>query len=99
MSLVRLIWYAEAHPIAKPFYGTKLGSQMSFSCHQLFNKVHSTFEVEFEAMKKEEEFLTHRENISWEVWSFFKQFEKAGPKNTCGANNTITNGGRTKPVL
>ena len=55
MSLVRLIWYAEAHPIAKPFYGTKLGSQMSSSCHQLFNKVHSTFEVEFEAMKKEED--------------------------------------------
>ena len=66
MSLVRLVRYAETHPIATPFYGTKLGSQMSSSCRQLFNKVHSTFEVEFELVKKEEELLTCRENISQE---------------------------------
>ena len=71
MSLVRLIRYAETHPIATPFYGTKLGSQMSSSCRQLFNKVHSTFEVEFETVKKEEELLTCRENISWEGWRCF----------------------------
>ena len=72
MSLVRLIRYAETHPIATPFYGTKLGSQMSSCCRQLFNKVHSTFEVEFEAVKKEEELLNYRENISWEGWRCFK---------------------------
>ena len=75
MSLVRLIRYAETHPIATPFYGTKLGSQMSSSCRQLFNKVHSTFEVEFETVKKEEELLTCRENISWEGWRCFLPYQ------------------------
>ena len=72
MSLVRLIRYAETHPIATPFYGTKLGSQMSSCCRQLFNKVHLTFEAEFQAVKKEEELQMCRENISWEGWRFFK---------------------------
>ena len=70
MSLARLIRYAETHPIATPFYGTKLGSQMSSVCRQLFNRVHSTFETEFEAVKKEEELLMCRENISWDGTRF-----------------------------
>ena len=70
MSLARLIRYAETHPIATPFYGTKLGSQMSSVCRQLFNRVHSTFEAEFEAVKKEEELLSCRENISWDGLRF-----------------------------
>ena len=73
MSLVRLVRFAETHPIATPFYGTKLGSQMSSSCRQLFNKVHSTFEAEFELVKKEEEeSLTCRESISWEGWRYIR---------------------------
>ena len=73
MSLVRLVRYAETHPIASPFYGTKLGSPMSSSCRQLFNKVHSTFEAEFELVKKEEEeSLTCRETISWEGWRYLR---------------------------
>ena len=73
MSLVRLVRYAETHPIATPFYGTKLGSQMTSSCRQLFNKVHSTFEAEFELVKKEEEeSLTCRETISWEGWRYMR---------------------------
>ena len=54
MSLVRLVRHAETHPIATPFYSTRLGSQMSSSCRQLFNKVHSTFEAEFESVKNEQ---------------------------------------------
>merc|ERR1712130_791887 len=79
MSLARLIRYAETHPIATPFYGTKLGSQMSSVCRQLFNRVHSTFEAEFEAVKKEEELLRCRENISWEGSRFLTRWtEEAG---------------------
>ena len=54
MSLARLVHYAETHPIATPFYGTQLGSQISVECRQLFSKIHSTFEEEFTLVKREE---------------------------------------------
>ena len=53
MSLARLVHYAETHPIATPFYGTKLGSQISVECRQLFSKIHATFEEEFALLKQE----------------------------------------------
>ena len=53
MSLARLVHYAETHPIATPFYGTKLGSQISVECRQLFSKIHATFEEEFALVKQE----------------------------------------------
>ena len=54
MSLARLVHYAETHPIATPFYGTKLGSRISVECRQLFSKIHSTFEKEFSLVKQED---------------------------------------------
>ena len=54
MSLARLVHYAETHPIATPFYGTKHGSQVSVECRQLFSRIHSTFEDEFALVKQED---------------------------------------------
>ena len=54
MSLARLVHYAETHPIATPFYGSKLGSKTSVECRHLFSKIHSTFEEEFALLKQED---------------------------------------------
>ena len=54
MSLARLVHYAETHPVATPFYATKLGSRISVECRQLFSKIHSTFEEEFALVKQED---------------------------------------------
>ena len=53
MSLARLIHYAKANPITTPFYGTKLGGQISSGCRTLFKDFQSNFEAEFEAIKEE----------------------------------------------
>ena len=54
MSLARLVHYAENHPISTPFYGSKLGSQVSAECRHLFSKIHSVFEEEFAFLKQED---------------------------------------------
>ena len=54
MSLARLVHYAETHPISTPFYGSKLGSQVSAECRHLFSKIHSVFEEEFAFLKQED---------------------------------------------
>ena len=54
MSLARLVHYAETHPVATPFYATKLGSRISVECRQLFSKIHSTFEEEFALVRQED---------------------------------------------
>ena len=78
MSLARLIHYAKAHPIATPFYGTKLGGQISSGCRNLFKDFQSKFEDEFEVIKKEEEGSASA-NISNEGWRYLTQWvEQAG---------------------
>jgi len=78
MSLARLIHYAKAHPIATPFYGTKLGGQISSGCRNLFKDFQSKFEDEFEVIKKEEE-RSASANISKEGWRYLTQWaEQAG---------------------
>ena len=78
MSLARLIHYAKAHPIATPFYGTKLGGQISSGCRNLFKDFQSNFEDEFEAIKKEEE-KSASENISYEGLRYLTTWaEQAG---------------------
>ena len=80
MSLARLIHYAKAHPIATPFYGTKLGGQISSGCRNLFKDFQSKFEAEFEAIKGEEG-RSASGNISSEGWRFLTRWaEEAGLK-------------------
>ena len=78
MSLARLIFYAKATPIATPFYGTKLGGQISSGCRNLFKDFQSKFEDEFEVIKKEEE-RSASANISYEGWRYLTRWaEQAG---------------------
>ena len=73
MSLARLIHYAKAHPIATPFYGTKLGGQISSGCRNLFKDFQSKFEDEFEAIKEEEE-SSASANISCDGWRYLTRW-------------------------
>ena len=55
MSMARLVRYAQTRPIASPFYGTKLGGEICYTCRNLFRDFQSKFEEEFEALKKEQD--------------------------------------------
>ena len=55
MSMARLVRYAQTRPIASPFYGTKLGGEICYTCRNLFRDFQSKFEDEFEALKKEQD--------------------------------------------
>ena len=78
MSLARLIHYAKAHPIATPFYGTKLGGQISSGCRNLFKDFQSKFEDEFEAIKEEEK-SSASANILCDGWRYLTRWaEEAG---------------------
>ena len=53
MSLVRLIEYGTSHPIATPFYCTRLGSKLEVNCCRLFAAVEQYFPEEFRVVRQE----------------------------------------------
>ena len=93
MSLARLIFYAKATPIATPFYGTKLGGQISSGCRNLFKDFQSKFESEFETIRKERS-CSASESISSEGWRYLtgwvSDHKKEDVKET-GVNALIKN--------
>ena len=78
MSLARLVHYAETHPIATPFYGSKLGSQISVECRQLFCKIHSTFEEEFALVKQEGMKMSLLEKLCQESHCYLSGLKRKG---------------------
>ena len=53
--MARLVRYAQTHPIASPFFETKLGGEICYTCRNLFRDFQSKFEDEFLALKKEQD--------------------------------------------
>ena len=78
MSLARLVHYAETHPIATPFYGSKLGSQISVECRHLFSKIHSTFEEEFALVKQEGMKMSLLEKLCQESQRYLSSMKSKG---------------------